>query len=592
MPGKNVISELDYKEAVSLINLEIVEKNHNLLDSCINEIEDSELICKNPEVELFKIRSEIFYLEPDFLKNPNEEKLKGLKKDITLYKNRYECLAKTINEFIDKASKSLELFLKPSNNLKKEIIQIMNQFEENVKNLCVPLISEQQGLKTINVNLLTENQKDEFNEEKLDILYKIDGFKEESKNLNKLYNTLFKNIHKSVQELCDTIKEIPSSITYIQNQIEKEMSNYEETLELFTDLENMDKFHELLIQIKESFGLINKETEKTMNQIQEKIENLNIHLEERKDSFYSLREKSKNTIENLKNKSNSIKDDIIAVRDKYKQKEVELPEIYIANLIINIVKPMEESIECIKQVNLSISQGIEEIQGIICDAVRQTSLDLLFIMDITGSIGQYLEIAKQKLIGIMNIIKNECIGIDINLGFIGYKDVAEILKKDYLDKDFTKDHKDVEDCIKGLNADGGDDTAEHVSWAFSRAIKKSWSSKTKFAILVADAPCHGKKYHDKNLLDDYPEGVPNEENIEMLVDKMGEMNISLICMELNKSTDLMYNIFKDIYKNKENCLFDIVPIDNPELLTKIVSQNTIKAYRKQQFQKSFKIQNP
>ena len=384
MPGKIVISELDYKEAASLINLEIVEKNHNLLDSCINEIEDSELICKNPEVELFKIRSEIFYLEPDFLKNPNEEKLKGLKKDITLYKNRYECLAKTINEFIDKASKSLELFLKPSNNLKKEIIQIMNRFEDNVKNLCVPLISEQQGLNTINVNLLNENQKDEFNEEKLDILYKIDGFQEESKNLNKLYNTLFKNIHKSIQELCDTIKEIPSSITYIQNQIEKEMSNYEETLELFTDLENMDKFHELLIQIKESFGLINKETEKTMNQIQEKIENLNFNLEKRKDSFYSLKEKSKNTIENLKNKSNSIKDDIIAVRDKYKQKEVELPEIYIANLIINIVKPMEESIECIKQVNLSISQGIEEIQGIICDAVRQTSLDLLFIMDITG----------------------------------------------------------------------------------------------------------------------------------------------------------------------------------------------------------------
>ena len=585
MPGKIVISELDYKEAASLINLETVEKNHNLLDSCINEIEDSELICKNPEVELFKIRSEIFYLEPDFLKNPNEEKLKGLKKDITLYKNRYECLAKTINEFIDKASKSLELFLKPSNNLKKEIIQMMNQFEENVKNLCVPLISEQQGLKTINVNLLTENQKDEFNEEKLDILYKIDGFKEESKNLNKLYNTLFKNIHKSIQELCDTIKEIPSSITYIQNQIEKEMSNYEETLEIFTELENMDKFHELLIKIKESFGLINKETEKTMNQIQEKIENLNFNLEKRKDSFYSLKEKSKNTIENLKNKSNSIKDDIIAVRDKYKQKEVELPEIYISNLIINIVKPMEESIECIKQVNLSISQGIEEIQGIICDAVRQTSLDLLFIMDITGSMEGYLEIAKQKLIGIMNIIKNECIGIDINLGFIGYKDVTEILKKKYLDKDFTKDHKDVEDCIKGLEANGGADTAEHVSWAFSRAIKKSWSSKTKFAILVADAPCHGKKYHDKNLLDDYPEGVPNEENIEMLVDKMGEMNISLICMELNKSTDLMYNIFKDIYKNKENCLFDIIPIDNPELLTKIVSQNTIKAYRKQQFQK-------
>ena len=44
------------------------------------------------------------------------------------------------------------------------------------------------------------------------------------------------------------------------------------------------------------------------------------------------------------------------------------------------------------------------------------------------------------------------------------------------------------------------------------ALDKNWKNNARFAILIADAPCHGIKYH--SMGDSYPYGVPNRKNIE------------------------------------------------------------------------------
>ena len=72
----------------------------------------------------------------------------------------------------------------------------------------------------------------------------------------------------------------------------------------------------------------------------------------------------------------------------------------------------------------------------IINVEEQTSLDLLFIMDITLSMEPYLDQAKENVINIINRIPLECPGIDINLGFIGYRDEPDF--KDYVDIDFTQ----------------------------------------------------------------------------------------------------------------------------------------------------------
>ena len=153
MPGKNEIS-IEYQKAVSLMDLVIIEENHKLLDIAVNNIEESVLICENPEIELFQMRSDVFFLLPDYLNNPTDSQLIELKKDLKLYKDGYENLCQKLNDYIGNVSKSLMNLFTPSNNLRKEINQIIIQFEKNIENLCIPLISQQQGLDTIDTSNL------------------------------------------------------------------------------------------------------------------------------------------------------------------------------------------------------------------------------------------------------------------------------------------------------------------------------------------------------------------------------------------------------------------------------------------------------
>ena len=179
-------------------------------------------------------------------------------------------------------------------------------------------------------------------------------------------------------------------------------------------------------------------------------------------------------------------------------------------------------------------------------------------------------------------IEEKCIGIDINLGFIGQKDVAEIYEneKECVNIDFTKDYKMVKKKINNIIVGGGDDTAEHIVWAFEKTLEKKWKSNARFSILVTDAPCHGLKYHKKDLFDNYPNGVSNSKNIEDLVEDMAKKDISLICIKLKDDTDIMYKIFEDIYK-KYKIIFNIIELHSPKDLIDIVINKALEVYDNQ-----------
>ena len=206
-------------------------------------------------------------------------------------------------------------------------------------------------------------------------------------------------------------------------------------------------------------------------------------------------------------------------------------------------------------------------------------------MDITGSMEGYVNETKNGLIDIMNKIISNCNEIiNINLGFIGYKDIAEIIAKDYTDENFKKNYLFILDKINKIKVGGGDDTAEDIAFAFERALDKDkkWRENSiKFAILICDAPCHGIKYHDKDLLDDYPKGVPGRENIEILVNKLCDKNISLCCVKLSEETNIMFSIFEKIYKTKKNekCGFYLTSLVDPKNLADIIIKNSSNAIR-------------
>ena len=560
MPGTNVISKLEYKEAESKIGSTIIKENHKILNSAVGNLEDSILICQYPELEINPMRTQVFYIPPEFLENPTDAKLKELKKNIDLYKDQYESLSKQLNDYIGNyAVKKLKSLKDPSIKMKIEINEIIKNFEETIKNLCGPLISEQEGLNSINTEFLNNLQQNSLSKDRSLITEKIEKFKKESEELNKKYNIIFRNISGAVELIFYSIKNIPSSLSELQDKIEEGMSKFEETLELFNDKKELDKYNKYLKQIHEAIKLIIIIKEQIIKKVEDDIDKLEKEYNNRRSSFDSLKVKVEEIIKNLESRSKAINNDILGIRKKYNQKKIELPEISISSISTIIIdkvkelmdKNMNESIEILKEEKVNIKKEIQQVFIDFESFVNEAYLDLLIILDITGSMELYFNQVRSKLKDIIANIKQnlkEYSVYNINLGFIGYKDVEEIYKKEIVDIPFSTDLDKILQEIDKTKIGGGDDTAEDIAYAFELALEKKWTCKAKFVVLIPDSPCHGSKYHIPDLMDNYPDGIRNRKDIEESVKELANNGVSLICIKLNDSTDIMFKIFDDIYK--------------------------------------------
>ena len=597
MPGRDAISNLEYQEAESKFSSKIIKENHKILNSAIGNLENSILICEYPELEINPMRTQVFYITPEFLESPSDYDLKELKNQIDLYKSQFESLCQKLNNYIGNfVVIKLKSLYGPSDKMKNEINEIIKNFEETIKNLCGPLISEEEGLDSIDTEYFNNSQKTSLSKDRSQITENIEKFKKESEELNMKYNIMFRDISRAVELIFNSIKNIPSSISKLQDKIEEGMSKYEETLELINDKEHIDKYNKYLQKIHESLELIIIYKNQIIKKVEDDIDKLEEEYKKRRSSFITLKVKVEDIIKNLETRSKSINNDILGVRKKYNQKKIELPEISIASVSAVIIEKVEElmdtnmneSIKILKEEKVNIKK---EIQQVIIDFesfVKEVYLDLLIILDITGSMELYFDQVRTKLKDIIgNIKKNlkEYQVSNINLGFIGYKDVEEIYKKDYVDIPFKTDLDEILEGIDKTVVGGGDDTAEDIAFAFELALKKNWTCKAKFAVLIPDSPCHGSKYHGPDIMDNYPKGIKNRKDIEESVKKLANNGVSLICIKLNQSTDIMFKIFYDIYKEVNSkdikSKFYVAKLDSAKQLAEQVQSAVSKLFKNQ-----------
>jgi von Willebrand factor type A domain len=141
--------------------------------------------------------------------------------------------------------------------------------------------------------------------------------------------------------------------------------------------------------------------------------------------------------------------------------------------------------------------------------------DLLFILDVTGSQGPYIESAKQSVETICtDILKSDKLQSpeDLRFGLIAFRDHppqdCTFVTREW---DFTPDVKQMLRNLKSLPPpSGGGDGPEAVTTALSKALTMKWRKQKdcrKIVVLISDAPPHGIGSQD----DGFPDGVPNGE---------------------------------------------------------------------------------
>ena len=570
MPGKKVIDEIKPQELSQLLkSFDKVDENTEILESAKKESDILKLNIFNPEINLQKMSTSVVCIIPDFLKNSNEKNHIQQKEEINLYKTTFENICQQINDCIDKAYNSLINLRTPASELGNETHKLLIDFEDTKRNLCAPLIHFDKGIEKINLNNLSEINRKIIDEVRI----KIKEFIKEADNLYLYYNKIFKPIHEEIKNVCNSIEIIPEPINNLKETILDLKYKFENILNSIND--KRYNIHDEFLKIKSLFSISKENKKKIFEKTKNDINNLKIKNESKKIIVEDLKKEIQEVIRSLIEKSRIIKDEI-------KKINPEVEDYQNMKLKLIDVEPVNEKILTIyKQVPVDAKVISEKLKDTKYEEklIKETSLDLLYLMDITGSMEAYVDNTKKELINIMNKIIERFNGIDINLGFIGYKDLQEHSSNDFINEDFTKNHVHIKNSIENVTIGGGDDIAEDIAWAFEKAINKNWKSNARFAILAGDAPCHGLKYHGHEDYDDFPNGIPNRKDIEESIKEIADNNICLLCIKITERTDMMYDIFKDIYKNKnKEANFYIGELTKPENLSKMIIEKCEEVY--------------
>jgi len=210
-------------------------------------------------------------------------------------------------------------------------------------------------------------------------------------------------------------------------------------------------------------------------------------------------------------------------------------------------------------------------------------LDLCLIMDCTGSMSSWISHCKETLHKVIDATVARDPNCKVRTAFVGYRDFCD--KNSLFElHDFSYDADKIKEFINNVKAMGGGDFPEDIHGGIRKALDLSWSGlddSVKLAVLVADAPTHGKKYHVGHKHDDFPEGNPAGLVLEDLMKEMSDKEILLSLYQLNNENEVMYKAMKEAYaKGEEEDGIEFVDMRDIKPAPKIRSDSKRSSTRK------------
>lgn len=139
------------------------------------------------------------------------------------------------------------------------------------------------------------------------------------------------------------------------------------------------------------------------------------------------------------------------------------------------------------------------------ESKEKTELDLVFVVDNTGSMGPWIRSAQDNVQRIIReIVREE--SSDVRFALVSYRDHPP-QDRTFVTQthDFTSNVSDMQLWVDEMKANGGGDGPEAVAAAMYDALHLNYRpNSTKIAVVIADAPPHGLGCPG----DGFPNGCP------------------------------------------------------------------------------------
>lgn len=144
-----------------------------------------------------------------------------------------------------------------------------------------------------------------------------------------------------------------------------------------------------------------------------------------------------------------------------------------------------------------IAARLTEISSTLANRMKGESLDVVFVVDNTGSMGDSLQAVKGVMRDIVRQITEKV--PNVRLGLVQYRDKGD----DFVTRPtaFTADLTAYAASIEAMEAHGGGDWPEALIDGLNTAITGlEWKGKKRVIIVIGDAPGHDRSVEDGGAL--------------------------------------------------------------------------------------------
>ena len=594
--AEDFLGTLSEEEFKKISSAEIITSNNTIINNSLEAITNANLNVENTDLIISGDVNQLFLILPE-TKGLSRENCNKLK-DIECFKKAYENEGKEINSTIIKIKKHFSELNKCTKDLLNYIQNVYNHHSNDAKEMIKPIITKKKGLDEIDEKKLSIEEKISLKSKKEEFSQNFEKYDKKLSDILKNMKKNFESIDSKIQTFTSTMESMATPINDLVEHINEIFGEFEdksktiieilkndtiskeENEEIISIFEDIKKYNPTIIDLlqkKENFledknkDLVNKITE--CKNDSEKVKKIN---EEVTKSFKEFNQEAKDLISQINE-----------IRTIFSLDEIKTAPLEISGIVVyDFENKFSEGAEALIQANKKIIADLSNLREYIAEENSKTisyvTLDLAFIMDITGSMSSYLQMAKDKIIGMIDNIKKNCGTVDVKLGFVGYRDYLDS-NHEYLTVELNNNSKEVRDYISKVEVGGGGD-CEDMPGGLNIALNFKWSGKSRFAVLIADVPCHGKKYHGLEGFDSHPNG-DGKYNIDKIIEEFARKNISLLCLNITNKTINLYNNFVDYYQRgrKGNASASIY-VDNfnkkPEELAIIIEKSAKDIYEK------------
>ena len=210
-------------------------------------------------------------------------------------------------------------------------------------------------------------------------------------------------------------------------------------------------------------------------------------------------------------------------------------------------------------------------------------LDLVFIVDNTGSMGPYIQNVKTKIMEIIRTIKKEELCHRLRVGLVSYRDhppeeTTYITKKYELSPDTSQ----IEQNVMQMGASGGGDGPEAVSTAIQVMNRMEFLNESaKIAVLIGDAPPHGVESGDR-----WPQGTPDGAKWDKEAKKAFDKGVVIHTVGCFPEITSYANGVATYEKIANISQGRFIPLEKAELLVNIITGLAVEEIDKIAIQKS------